>query len=307
MMMDRRRVLMAATLSTLPLPAFAKGGARKPVVLTYIGNAGWRIDGNGVVILVDPFVSQFQKPRAFYAKSIDVDAPDEILIPDGAQIAAHASQADYIVATHSHQDHMLDAPVIAKRTGATIIGSESSANIARAYAVPEKQLIIVKGGEDYEFGRFSLRVIPSLHSPLLAKHYNNLPIAGVVPPGLKAPLHESAYQEGGTFAYLLRIAGHQILIRGGMNYIEREMQGLRPDIALVGSGGSHTENYDYCGRLMRALGDPAVVFPTHWDQYANKTAAQAHLEAEQFAAEIKAASPKTRVIIPEYFKPMTLN
>ena len=43
-----------------------------------------------------------------------------------------------------------------------------------------------------------------------------------------------------------------------------------------------------------------------WDSYANATVEQSRREVQQFAAEIKAASPHTRVIIPEYFKPMTL-
>jgi hypothetical protein len=57
-------------------------------------------------------------------------------------------------------------------------------------------------------------------------------------------------------AYLLRLAGHQVLIMGSMNYIEREMEGLRPDLALVGANSQRREIYDYAGRLMRALGHP---------------------------------------------------
>jgi hypothetical protein len=48
-----------------------------------------------------------------------------------------------------------------------------------------------------------------------------------------------------------------------MNYIEREIAGLHPDIALVGSGSSRKEIFDFTGRLMRALGCPAKVLPTH--------------------------------------------
>ena len=140
---------------------------------------------------------------------------------------------------------MLDVPTVAKLTGAVVIGSEGSANIARAQGVAEKQLIIAKGGDDLDFGRFSVRVIPSLHSQLFSKHYNNSEFAGPVAGGLKAPLHESAYHEGGTFAYLLRFAGHRVLIMGSMNYIEREMLGLKPDIALIGAGASRKEIYQY--------------------------------------------------------------
>src|SRR5215472_17404720 len=105
-------------------------------------------------------------------------------------------------------------------------------------------------GEDYDFGQFSVKVIPSIHSPLDRKHYFSSMTA---PPGLKAPLTlEQIHPEGGTLAYLIRFHGHQILAFGGMNYIEREIEGLRPDVALIGAGGSRREIYDYSRRLMRS-------------------------------------------------------
>ncbi len=304
-MIDRRSLLIAAVSAIVSFPVIARHPIRAPITLTYLGNAGWQIEDGQTVVIVDPFLSQFRYARMEHPNTSDDDS-DDILTPDEAQIDAHISRADYVVVTHSHTDHMLDVPAVAKRTGAVVIGSEGSANIARAAGVPEKQLIIVKGGDDLDFGRFSLRVIPSLHSQLLAKHYNNSEFAGPVLPGLKGPLHESAYHEGGTFAYLLRLSGHRILIMGSMNYIEREMQGLSPDIAQVGSGASRKEVYDYSKRLMRALGNPPIVFPTHWDSYANATVEQSRRGVAEFSAEIKMASPRTRVIIPDYFKPITL-
>jgi hypothetical protein len=35
-------------------------------------------------------------------------------------------------------------------------------------------------------------------------------------------------KEGGTLSYLLRIGGHEIFIMGSMNYVERDLTGLRP-------------------------------------------------------------------------------
>jgi L-ascorbate metabolism protein UlaG (beta-lactamase superfamily) len=212
---------MRALMLLMTMAAGAQAPVRGPVTLTYLGNAGWQIEDSHTVIIVDPYVSQFHDERMGSPNT--PDDSDEVLVPDEAQIAAHISRADFVIVTHSHSDHMLDVPSVAKRTGALVIGSKGSASIARAEGVPEKQVIIVKEGDDLEFGRFSLRVIPSLHSQLFAKHYNNSEFAGPVISGLETPLHESAYHEGGTFAHLLRLAGHRILIMGSMNYIEREM------------------------------------------------------------------------------------
>ena len=99
--------------------------------------------------------------------------------------------------------------------------------------MPEEQLITVRGGEDYQFGSFSLKVIPSIHSPLDHKRYFS---SATAPAGMKAPLTlEQIHPEGGTLAYLIRFYGHQILAFGGMNYIEREIVRLEPDVALVGA------------------------------------------------------------------------
>lgn len=92
---------------------------------------------------------------------------------------------------------------------------------------------------------------------------------------------------------------------GSMNYIEREMEGLRPDIAPVGANNERLEIYDYTRRLMGALGNALLVMPTHWDGYGYAPLRDQSLAAaHEFADEVTAASPKTRVIIPQYFEPI---
>ena len=84
----------------------------------------------------------------------------DIATPDIAAIDAHIQRADFVFVTHTHYDHILDVPRIALKTRATVIGTESTENVMRAYGVPEEQLITVRGGEDFQFQGFSLRVIP---------------------------------------------------------------------------------------------------------------------------------------------------
>jgi L-ascorbate metabolism protein UlaG (beta-lactamase superfamily) len=308
--------LLGALALSEPAPADSKAEARRPIEISYLGNAGWQITDGKVVILVDPYLSEFRKK----ASSDPLTEDDPIATPDPDSIDAHINKADYILITHGHEDHMLDAPYISTKTGAAIICTEGAANIARAYGVgdefhPEhvdlakigtQPLIVVRGGEDLQFVGFSLAIIPSLHTALLDKRYNDGFWAGSTPPGLKAPLHESDYREGGTLIYLLRIAGHQIFIMGSMNYIERNVTGLRPDIAIVGAGVSRNQLYRYTDRLLHALNNPPVVFPTHWDDYGTKPRSEALKQVDTFVAEVHAASPKTRVIVPEYFKPIVL-
>ena len=307
--------LVAAAIWAMPaqnLPRSEKGGQ---VVLRWLGTAGWEISDGTTVILIDPYISRIFGPqppgRTPFARPPGDTRPlyawDDVAVPDVAAIDSHIQRADFILVTHTHYDHVLDVPHIALKTHATVIGTESTENVLRAYQVPEEQLITVRGGEDYEFGAFSVKVIPSLHSPLDHKHYFSSEQA---PVGMKAPLTlRQMHPEGGTIAYLIRFHGHQILVFGGMNYIEREIEGLQPDVVLAGAAGSRKEIYDYSGRLMHSLHFPALVVPTHWDNFTAPYGAsqQPSIDALQsFVQEIKAASPKTIVIVPKYFEAIPL-
>ncbi|MBZ5623012.1 MAG: hypothetical protein LAQ69_30415 [Acidobacteriia bacterium] len=130
------------------------------------------------------------------------------------------------------------------------------------------------------------------------------------PADAKPPFRLGQHVEGGTLAYLLRIAGHQVIVFGSMNYIEREVNGLQPDVALIGAMPERQNIDDYTPRLMRALGNPPLVLPTHWDRFnvPYSVSQQPAVERLQsFIAEVKAASPGTRVIVPEYFKPIQID
>jgi L-ascorbate metabolism protein UlaG (beta-lactamase superfamily) len=301
-----------AALVTLAAQNAPIAEKNNPVTLKYLGAAGWEITDGSTYILVDPYLSRINGPAPPGGRSMAGDTRrayrwNDLASPDVATIDAHIQRADFVLVTHTHYDHVMDVPHIALKTRAIVIGTESTENVMRAYGVPEEQLITVRGGEDYQFASFSIRVIPSIHSALDHKRYFS---SAVAPPGMKAPLTlEQIHPEGGTLAYLIRFRGHQILAFGGMNYIEREIVGLEPDVALIGAGASRKEVYDYSGRLMRDLNFPALVLPTHWDNFLAPYSAsqEANLDALQsFSQEITAASPKTKVIVPKYFEPIPL-
>lgn len=282
----------------------------------YFGAAGWELSAasegsaDTVVILVDPYLT-----RAKYGNPTGWDPNDtrpsytrtDTLFSDTDVIDAQIDRADFILVHHAHPDHVMDVPYIAHKTGAVVIGHETTINIMRAYGVPDSQLITVRGGEDYDFGDVSIRVIPSLHSPLNDKRYYQ---SDVVEEGATRPLRINQLVEGGSLMFLVRIAGHQVITMGSMNFIEREIEGLRPDIALVGAAPSHLEIHEYTPRLLRLLGFPGVVMPTHADNfrvpYGSAFAVRTEW-IEAFSKEVRTAAPDTRLILPQHLEPIRLS
>jgi len=284
------------------------------VRLTHLGAAGWEITDGQRVILMDPYLSRLRYRARFGlldTPELPGDTrrafgPDDELVSDTAAVDARITRADFILISHSHFNHTIDMPYIARQPGATVIGTESTINLARAGGVPESQLLPVHGGEDWAFGDFSVKVIPSLHSALNGTHFFD---SRVVPQDFRGPRRLGTDVEGGTLAYLLRLAGYEILWFGSMNYIEREVQGLRPDVAMIAAARQRLEIYDYTGRLMRALGLPRLVFATHWDEQSFAFGApqdERLREAEVFVQEVKSVSPRTRVILPRHVERHTL-
>ena len=103
----------------------------------------------------------------------------------------------------------------------------------------------------------------------------------------------------------MRIAGHQVLVTSTANFIERELDGLRPDIAIIAPGLRH-EIHDYTCRLLRALGYPPLVYATHFDDWRASPPVTPTLsdDVRAFAAEVAACSPETRLVVPRHFERM---
>ena len=303
-------LLVTLTIS-ISVPVFCQTHEAHPlekaeVRARYLGVTGWEITDGKTHILIDPYLSRLPGPPADGGTG-GPEWPgklkqDDLAVPNTAAIDRYVERADYILLTHSHYVHALDTPYIARTRKAIIVGSESTANIARDFGVPDSQIITIRGGEDLDFGTFSVRVFPSLHSFGPGKHYFH---PGTAPAGVKWPLRFRDFVEGGVYGYLIRLDGVQIVAFGSMNYIEREVTGLHPDVALVASSPMRKEIYDYTGRLLRALNLPQLVVATHWDFSQlpfDASFERQHKEAEEFVAEVHSVSPHSKVIIPPHFE-----
>lgn len=108
--------------------------------ITFLGHASLAIYINDIHILVDPFISANEKASHINIENL---------------------QADYILVTHAHQDHILDVEAIAKRTGAIII---SNYEIVTHYGnLGLKGHPMNHGGSwDFDFGR--VKYVNAIHT-----------------------------------------------------------------------------------------------------------------------------------------------
>jgi L-ascorbate metabolism protein UlaG (beta-lactamase superfamily) len=287
----------------------------KELRFTHFGAAGWSITDGETVVLLDPYLSRVRFQGRRYgptdATAIEGDPRPVVrmsdpAVSDAAFIDRHIPRADYILVSHSHFNHAMDISYIARKTGAVIIGTESTCNIAANGGVPDEQIHAVKGGEYYQYEQLSVRVIPSLHSALSCKLYKDF---GVVP-RKQEPLSLDEYVEGGTLAYEVAIGGRVLLLFGSMNYIEREVDGLRPDVVFIAAAPPRLEIHDYTGRLMRCLGRPRLVVATHWDDQGlpfGASQAKALAQTGAFIREVHAVAPDSEVFVPLHFQTLVLD
>ncbi|MFO8173380.1 MAG: Atu1372/SO_1960 family protein [Longimicrobiales bacterium] len=283
----------------------------EPLELTYFGTAAWRISDGEVVVLVDPYLSRLNYGLGGHP---DDDRPafsrQDLAWSDTATIDAHLTETDFILCTHSHFDHLGDVPYIARKTGAKVIGHETAITILRAYGIPDEQLYTVKGGEDYQFEGFSVRVVPGLHSALNEKHYYDSRRYDANT-DLQAPLRIDQFIEGGSLNFLARFRRHTVLAMGSMNFIEREFQGLEPDVLLAGVNGSRLGLYDYDRRLLTATGFPSVVAPAHWDNfrypYGFSQEENFQRNVVPFIETVRTISPGSTVITPLHLETVRIH
>jgi len=101
-----------------------------------------------------------------------------------------------------------------------------------------------------------------------------------------------------------------VLTAGSMNFLEREVDGLKPDIILPGVNFSRLEIYKYTERLLSLTNFPKIVIPTHWDNfrvpYGFSQDDAIDKKIKPFLEEVKLASPNSKVIVPVHLKTFTI-
>ena len=170
---------------------------------------------------------------------------------------------------HSHYDHAMDAPEVARRTGALLVGSESTANIGPGRGLPESQIRVVRDREGIRFVAFTI-------TPIAARHFEfpdpRVRERALGDPDITAPLVPPV----GAFAYKVGVAwvlhvAHpkgSWLVVGSAGYLEGALERYRANTVFLGIGGlgSQTDAYrEIYWRETIERTHPSRIIPIHWD------------------------------------------
>ena len=107
----------------------------------------------------------------------------------------HIDRLRAVFISHTHHDHVMDAPYVAGRCGATVYGSGSAKNVALGGGIPEEKTVVFQDGSEYSIGGYTIRIIKSLHSKP-NKFNDDLGVPIEKP--LVQPVSLREYKEGGS-------------------------------------------------------------------------------------------------------------
>ena len=239
--------------------------------LTWLGQAGFRIEAGGVIFAVDPWVSEHELRLAA--------TPAMELAADGI---------DWVLITHEHLDH-LDLPflpeLLERSPGASVVLPASIVPLVQG-VVDEARVVGVQPGDSLDLGGVNVRVVPAFHGVTMADAYGD----------------GSSLGSGPRFVGYV-IGGESRIYHAGDSIVtDALLSALLPleiEIALLPINGRDAEReaQDIVGNmdaseavdLVLELG-AATLIPYHWDGFHGNTVPPGSV--------VDAAAGRVNVVVP---------
>jgi L-ascorbate metabolism protein UlaG (beta-lactamase superfamily) len=221
--------------------------------LQWLGTAGFALGHEGYVLLIDPYLTR-PSARTVFSRAA--------LRPDRALLARHIPRADAILVGHTHFDHALDIPALARTHGARVYGSRSLVHLMRLHGMAD-QATCVATGRMYELGPFRVTFIDSVHSKLVLGL--KVPSEGELTCDHLDQLRAGCYCCGDVYGIHIEVAGVTLYHQGSADLIEDNIPYRRVDYFLAGIAGRGFSR-GYTARALRTL-NPRVIVPHHFDNF----------------------------------------
>jgi L-ascorbate metabolism protein UlaG (beta-lactamase superfamily) len=216
--------------------------------IRWLGHAAIAIETAGHKILIDPFFTGNPK----------------------AAISADQAEADFILISHGHSDHVGDSIAIAQRTGATVISNYEISVWLQQQGVKKVHGQQHGGGFNHPFGRVKLTL--AFHGSALPDGSNGGNPCGFL-----------IYLKDGKKIYHAADTG----LFGDMKLIGDE--GI--DLAILPIGDNFTMGPDDSVRAIQLI-EPKLVMPIHFNTW--PIIAQ---DANAWAAKVKAQTKAEPIVL----------
>lgn len=254
-----------------------------PLVLTWLGQAGFVLELGRSRVLIDPFLSDYESRR----------------YPAGLA-ASELGQVDWLLSTHEHLDHFDVAwiPALLEHSPHLRVVAPSAMKQLAASVAGAERLTLVEPGHTLELAEgCSLEVVPAAHGVTVEAGYTD----GSGPEGVQ------------FVGYILRTATLGVYHSGDTlvtDAVLGALEGRSIDIALLPINGRSyfRERVGLVGNMSarEAVGlanrlGCRIVVPMHWDMFEGNTE-----RPGAFVDEVDDLTARFHTVIPTRFAPIAL-
>lgn len=224
--------------------------------LQWLGVSGYRMTYEDSTIFIDPYVSRAPLKSLLLRRTAlhDNKMIDRYIYPHG--------KVEGVLVGHTHFDHAIDAPQIARKFGAKAYGSSSLQTLMNLHGLAG-QTVVAQAGKTYELGPFNVRFIRSAHSKLILG--KKVPMSGELTCDHLHGLTPGAYKCGQVWGIRIEVAGASFYHQGSADLLDDELPSERVDFFLAGVAGRFVTR-NYWARILAKL-DPQTIIPTHYDNF----------------------------------------
>lgn len=223
---------------------------------TWLGVTALLLSDGSSRVLIDPYFTRTH--GLLHLLRNGEIAPDEAAVREGLRRAG-IERLDAVLVSHSHFDHALDAGLVARVTGARLLGSPSTLNIGRGAGLPESQLRVMQDGDSARFGALVATFVRSRHAGA----------TGGAPTGdIAGPLARGRYldyKQGGTYSILVEHPQGRVLHHGSAGFAPGALKGREAEVVFLGVA-LIDDLPAYLAEAVDAVGAKRVV-PVHWDDF----------------------------------------
>lgn len=252
-------------LDSLPWPiAETLSDSEAKVTVTWLGITTLLFDDGETQILIDGAFTRLSPLDIALARRVGSDVATINYVMDEFRMDRLAA----VIPVHAHFDHAIDVGRVANRSTALVLGSESTANIARGAGVPVDQFQTLASGEKRVFGEFTITLLESRHVPVgLADA--GWP-AGVIDRPLEQPARFWAWRGGTAVSILISHPEGTSLVQGSAGFLDGMLDMRQADVVFLSVAGLAAQGRDYTHRyweqVVTATGADEV-YAIHFDDF----------------------------------------